>query len=415
MGKALKISTWPWRALLWIGAGCSVLGMAIFLPVGWDLSVIQQAMKDLREGVNPYVAELARLDAMSVGAHTYNVYVYPPLTLRFLRLANFFPTAHGHILYWLAYAVGFGCQLWAGFHLALPREQRILQYALPFVVFFPGFMPNEVILSGNVAVPILGAVLAASVRGWKRNQWSWFYFSVLAGSLFKPPFLILLAIPLLAGRMQVLKSAAAAALGVLLFAAQKLLWPAEFLQYMRVMQVESSLRYSAGHVESFGFSAAGVLASSMKAMGKPYGAPSAVFFLGYISVLFARLIYVGWHYRRGRIGGATCMTVLLLGTCLLNPRILQYDALPVTLPMFLLVIRGWNDRVGRWIVIVGLAGAAIAFLENKDAIEISVAMWALLISGLVCLRRESRVAKVCATLPVPESALEPVAFAGSSY
>jgi len=402
----------PWSTLLWIGAACSVVGMAICLPLGWDLAVVQQAMKDLREGLDPYVAELARLSALGSGRHAYNVYVYPPLTLRFLRLANLIPSVPGHLLCWLVYAAGFGCQLWAGFQLALPSERRILHYALPLVVFFPGFMPNEVILSGNVAIPIYGAILAASVRGWRSNRWGWFYFAVLAGSLFKPPFLVLLAIPLLVGTAQVLTSTATAGVGLLLFAGQRLIWPKEFLEFLRVMQVESVTRYSAGHVDLFGFSAAGVIASRLQAMGKPYGVPSALFFLAYGCVLFATLLYFGWHYRQGRIGRYTWITVVFLGTFLLNPRILLYDALPATVPMFLLTIRGWKDAVGRWIVIAGLTGVAAAFLANQDGLEISLAMWALLISGLVCLCRESQLATVPVFVPfgepIPEPELEDV-------
>jgi len=398
---------WPWSTLLWIGAACSLVGMAMCLPVGWDLAVVRQAMRDLREGLDPYATELARLTALRSGAHAYNVYVYPPLTLWFLRFANLIPTVPGYVLCWLAYAAGFGCQLWAGFQLALPSERRILQYVLPLVVFFPAFMPNEVILSGNVAIPIYGAILAASVRGWRKNQWGWFYFAILAGSLFKPPFLVLLAIPLLAGTAQALRSTATAGFGLLLFAGQKLIWPKEFLEFLRVMQVESIMRYSAGHVDSFGFSAAGVIASRLQAIGKPYGVTSTLFFLVYGSVLFATLLYFGWQYRQERIGSYTWMPVVFLGAFLLSPRILQYDALPATVPMFLLAIRGWKDAVGRWIVIAGLAGAAVAFLANQDGLEISLAMWALLISGLWGLSRQSQLAEVPAFVQLKEPTLEP--------
>jgi hypothetical protein len=329
--------------------------------------------------------------------------LYPPITLKLVQLANFLPLLAGLVLYWLVYAAGFGCQLWAGYQLALPAERRVLKFVMPVIVFFPGFMPNEVILCGNLAIPIYGAVLAASVRGWQKNLWGWFYFAVLAGSLFKPPLLVLLAIPLLAGQTQILKSAAVAAFGVVMFVAQRFIWTKEFLEYLRIVKLESMLGNSAGHLWSFGFSAAGVLASALRAMGKAYQGPGMVFFLAYSALLFAALVYFGWQYRRALIQARTWVTVLLLGTFLLSPRILQYDALAVTVPMFLLAIRGWKDAVGRWIVIAGLGGSIIALLANQDAAEISLAMWSLLVAGLISLRRESQLPKAVVSTAIAVS------------
>ena len=55
---------------------------------------------------------------------------------------------------------------------------------------------------------------------------------------------------------------------------------------------------------------------------------------------------------------------------------------------------------------------AAAFLANQDGLEISLAMWALLISGLVCLCRESQLATVPVFVPfgepIPEPELEDV-------
>lgn len=351
--------------------------MTIFLPVGWDLAIYQRAIKDLQGGLDPYVAGL----------------LYPPSFVRLLRIASVVPAVPRQIFYWLFYAAGFGAQLWAGFKLAMPSERRVLQWALPLIVFFPGFMPNEVILCGNIAIPIYGIVLAAAVRGWERDQWGWFYLAVVAASLVKPPYLGLLSIPLFGGRKQIFKSASAAGLGVALFAAQKLIWSYEFGEYLGTVQTASVFRNGAGHFESFGFSAAGVLASALRAMDKPFVFSSALFYLGYGSVLFALFVYFRWQYRLGRVRSHTWLTVLLLGTFLLSPRILQYDALPATVPMFLLVIRGWKDTVGRWIVIAGFVGAAAAFAANRDDLEVALAMWALLVSGLLGLYREVHLSK----------------------
>ncbi|MGA2002092.1 MAG: hypothetical protein ABSG70_01845 [Terriglobales bacterium] len=391
MFKLLKLSRWPWLTLLWIAAAASVVGMAMVLPVGWDLDVYRQSVKDLREGLDPYVVGPARAMTKNTATGPHYFFVWPPIILKLFKLATSIPALPGLVLYWLIYAAGFGAQLWAGFQLASTAEQRALRYFLPLVTFFPAFMPNEVILCGNLAIPMYGAAMAASIPGWKTNRWGWFYFAVLAGSLIKPPFLVLLAIPLLAGRGQILKSAIVGTLGVALFGVQRFIWPEEFAEYLRIVKLESLMGNSAGHSWSFGFSAAGVLASALQAMGKPYQLPGTIFFLAYWSLLFATLVYFGWRlYSEEGIASDTWMTVLWLGTLLLSPRILQYDAMPATVAMFLLAIRGWKDAVGRWIVIAGLAGAIAALLANQDGLEISLAMWALLIAGILGLRAEAQ-------------------------
>ena len=397
-----RFSNWPWVGLLWAGAACSVAGMAIFLPVGWDSALYQQAIKDLHDGLDPYVVGTVCFGTHAVSGGPRQFFLYPPITLKVLQLAGLIPAIPARLLYCLIYAVGFGCQLWAGFKLALPSERHILKYALPLVAFFPGFMPNEVILCGNIAFFLYGIVLAAAVRGWERNRWGWFYFAVVAASLIKPPFLVFLAVPLLAGCQQISKSIAVGGLGVVLFAGQKVLWPYQFGEYLQTLHTASTCRSAAGHFESFGLSAAGVLASALHGTGRPVVLPSLLFYLCYGCLFFATLVYFSQQYRIGRIGSQSWLTVLLLGTFLLSPRILQYDALPATVPMFLLALRGWKDASARWIVGVGLVGAVAALAFNQDGLEISLAMWSLLLSGLILLRRDLSLAFTPATPPIKE-------------
>jgi hypothetical protein len=212
--------------------------------------------------------------------------------------------------------------------------------------------------------------------------------------------LVFLAVPLLAGRQQTIKSAVAAGAGVALFGGQKLMWPYQFGEYLQTLHTASVCRSAAGHFESFGLSAAGVLASALHGMGRPVVLPSLLFYLCYGCLLFATLVYFSQQYRLGRIRTHNWLTVLLLGTFLLSPRILQYDALPATVPMFLLVLRGWKDTSARWIVGAGLVGAVVALATNHDGLEISLAMWSLLLAGLLLLRKDLSLAPKSATTPL---------------
>ena len=133
-----KVLEWPWYVLLWIGAAGSIVGMALSFPVGWDLAIYQDAMRSVRDGLDPYAIGQARQIAEHARGHIAFTYVYPPLTLVILRTLNYIPSLAGRVLYWKLDGAGFGCQLWAGYQLARPSERKLLQYLLPVAVFFPG-------------------------------------------------------------------------------------------------------------------------------------------------------------------------------------------------------------------------------------------------------------------------------------
>jgi hypothetical protein len=329
-----KIAEWPWYVLLWIGATGSIAGMALVMPAGWDLRIYQDAMRSLRDGLDPYVVGQARQIAEHARGSIAFTYVYPPITLLILRILNYVPALPGRLLFWTVYGAGFGCQLWAGFQLARPAERKLMQYLLPVAVFFPGLIPNEVILSGNIAVPLYGAAWVGAIRGWKMQRWGLFYAAVLVASLFKAPLLTLLAIPVLMGAAQIVNSALTAAGGLGLFFVQKLIWPAEFREYLSDVQMQFTLNHDFGH------SMAAMVGHWLYTMGKPFTTASTAFYLAYGAVIFVVLASFAGMYRRKKVDGYGWMALLLTGTVLLNPRIMTYDALPITVPMMLLVVRG---------------------------------------------------------------------------
>jgi hypothetical protein len=374
--------------------------MSHYIPSCWDLTIYQQAMQWLRNGLDPYATGQARQIAEHARGHYAFTYVYPPVTMVFLRILNHIPSLPGRLLYWTMYAAGFGCQLWAGTHLARPSERKLLQYLLPLVVFFPGLIPNEVILSGNIAIPLYGAVWVGAVRGWKQERWGVFYAAVLAASLFKLPLLTLLAIPVLMGAAQFLNSAITAAGALALFFAQRLIWPKEFAEYLSDVQLQFTLNHD------FGRGLVGIFCRVLNAMGRPFTTASTVFYLVYAALVFVVLASFAQSYRRKEVEGSTWMTVLLTGTILLNPRIMSYDALSATLPMMLLVVRGLQDAVGRWCLVAGAAATACAYVSRQDNAGDALLMVSVFLAGVYGLLTEARGASAT---PVPE---EEIAVAG---
>ena len=304
----------------------------------WDAAIYYRAMQAIRAGLDPYAVGLARqYAAQAAGQHAFT-WVYPPITLLALRTFNLPPEWLAAALYGVAYCVGYVGQVWAATQCFRRQDRAVMKYAVPVAIFFPALMPRDTILCGNVACIFYGAIFAAAVLGWKRGIWRWFYLAVFLAACFKLPFLTLLAIPALAGKRQWLKATGVGAAGLGLFAAQSWLWPVQFHEYL----VSIGLQFQFNH--DFGLSPAGILMRVLYWRGLPYTTVPMLVFLIYGGMLFAVLCHFSKLYHQGRISAESWIPVLLIGTILMNPRIMFYDALPLALPMALIVVRSVASR-----------------------------------------------------------------------
>jgi hypothetical protein len=351
---------------VWLASFLSLAGMIVCLRGrGWDVVYYYRAMQLLSAGMDPYADGIARqYAALAAGRHTFT-YVYPPLTLLVLRGFNLLPVWLASALYWMIYAAGFAALLWAGAQCFHPQERERIGFLIPLVIFFPGLMTGDDLLSGNVAYILYGLIFSATVPGWRRNQWSWFYAAVFFAACFKPPLLTLLAIPLLAGIGQWFRSATVAAASLCLLALQRWLWPTEFREFLLCVHLQFKLN------SDFGLSPAGVLGRFLYMRGLPYSTPTTLVFLIYGLLLFTILFCFNRLYRQRRIAAESWIPVLLVGTILLNPRIMQYDVHAVTLPMMLIVARSLLSRSKAGIALTAL----VLVLIGMDMIGISLHGW----------------------------------------
>ncbi len=389
---------------------------------GWDVDIYYRAMQAVRAGKDPYATGLARqISAEANGQHAFT-YVYPPLTLLALRAVNLLPVWMAAALYWMSYSAAFIGIVWSATQCFRPSDSDIkgrgvMQYAVPLAVFFPGLMPDDVILSGNIAYIFYGLIFTAAVLGWRRGIWRWFYLAVLFAACFKLPFLTLLAIPPLAGERQWLKATGVGAAGVGLFAVQYWLWPVQFREY--IQSVSLQFRFNG----DFGLSPAGTLGRFLYERGLPYSIPSALAFLIYGSVLFATLYAFSIFYRERRISAESWIPVLMVGTILLNPRIMQYDAHAIALPMALIVARSVASRSKAGIavaasvlllMIAGFMGNTPASVDRTRSMFILVAVMALGFQQLVVEVRRTRAESVL-ILPNVSATSEPALVAVDAY
>jgi hypothetical protein len=325
--------------LFWIAAVISVAVMATTGPAGWDARIYSKAIQYLRHGVDPYAAGIAEQQAFrnrpasSAMQHAPFTYVYSPLTLRLLRLLILLPDWLLSSLFWTALAAGFLLQLWAGFEMADKHERRWLALLLPAVAFFPGLITDDVILSGNLAYLLYGLILAAAVRGWKRGRWFWYYLAVLAASVFKVQLLTLLAFPILVGRRQWFPAGSTAAAGLLFIAAQARLWPELFREQLQTIRIMFDV------VPDFGYGPAGILGRALWNRGQHYSPATTILYVAFAGALGVALLFLARRVRQKNLSQETWIPIALVGTFLLNPRIMKYDMAAITIPMLLI---GWR-------------------------------------------------------------------------
>lgn len=384
---------------------------------GWDVDIYYRAMQAVRAGQDPYAVGLERQSAAEAAGHHAFTYVYPPLTLLALRVVNVLPAWMAAALYWILYGAAFIGIVWAATQFFRPRDRSVMQYAVPLVVFFPGLMPDDVILSGNIAYIFYGLIFTAAVIGWRRGVWRWFYLAVLFAACFKLPFLTLLAVPPLAAERQWLKATSTGAVGVGLFASQYWLWPVQFREYMQSVSLQFQFN------GDFGLSPAGILGRFLYQHGLPYSAPSTLAFLIYGSILFATLYSCSGLYRERRISAEIWIPVLMVGTILLNPRIMQYDAHAIALFMALILARSVASRSKAGIavsvsvallMIAGFMGDAPASVDRIRSMFVLVAVMALGFQQLAAEARRTRAPSVVIH-PSASATSEPALVPVDSY
>ena len=327
-----------------MGAVITLIVMACVGPFGWDVPPRWKAIQAVHHGSDPYAEELVALQAWFHNRSTFNpaehppfVYGYSPMTLPLLRVLAVFPGWLLGLLCGAAIATGAGLQLWVGFRMADRRERRWLALMLPAIIFFPGLITDDAILGGNVVYLLYGVVLAAAPAGWKRGRWSWYYIAVLAASVFKLPFLTLLAFPVLVDKRQWFPSGMTAIAGVLIFASQMRLWPSMFQEYLLTLR----LMLDTGN--SFGFGPAGTLGRALWMRGLPFSSATTIVYLVFACVVGIVLLFLARRVREWDLPRETWIPIALVGTFLLNPRIMKYDIAAITVPMLLI---GW--RALRW-------------------------------------------------------------------
>jgi hypothetical protein len=326
--------------LFWVLALTSIAIWALIPSYarGWDVAVYHNAILSLRAHHDPYADAIAIQQAYQSNPLAYHgapipySYVYSPLTLPLLRGIARFPLALVGGFYWTLYFLLLGLPIWVEMRFVEPSERVPFAILSSLVIFFPGLLYNDALFSGNIAYLLYAAALGSAWVGWRRGRWGWFYAAVLVAGCFKTPMLTLLAIPVLSARRQWLPATATGALGIALFLLQPRLWPVLFSHYMQAVELQFAYN------RDFSSSPAGLVANALFHVA-PYALTSLLAYLAYAVPLGAVLLFLSRKFLHGFLTLNQWVPLLLIGTILLNPRIMEYDLAPITLALALVAWR----------------------------------------------------------------------------
>jgi hypothetical protein len=118
-----------------------------------------------------------------------------------------------------------------------------------------------------------------------------------------------------------------------LFIVQPAIWPDAFRNYLRAVEMQFVWN------RDFGASPAGQFGALVETMHLPFEMASWIFYACYAIPVLVLLMILGRRYQHGELSLGEWMPIVLVGTILLNPRHIEYDLAPLTLPIALIVIR----------------------------------------------------------------------------
>jgi hypothetical protein len=383
------VQGWSWLSWLgWLAALAMLSAWMHFHRVGWDVEIYWRAIRSLRAGHDPYADAMALQESCrsALGLQpnaptpftstTPLSYIYSPMTLPLLRWIGALPAWFSGIGYWMVDAAAVLALVGVGTRAFEPGERRVFSLLTPAAILLPGMCINDTVFSGNVAFILYGLLFAGALVGWRRGVWGWFYAAVLLASCVKAPLLSLAVMPVLLVRRQRLPAGATAAAGVVLFGLQPLIWPTLFRHCLQA--IEYHLTYD----QDFGCSPAGLFSQLLVDHGHAYSPASAIFYVAYVLPLFGLLFCLSRRFLDGRISLERWLPVLLVGAILLNPRIMQYDVVALSLPLALILWRFLQRRMpvphGIAAMLVTMGAVSLFGFEDLDCWKLTEG-WLLIV------------------------------------
>lgn len=331
----------------------------------WDISVYQRAVADYSSGVDPY-----RTDILFP-------FVYHPLVLRLLAVLGgvvplkvVLPVLTVGAIGWLAHELGQGvASAGAGVPAAGSLEaggvSQVIspfRFAAAFVMAAAfGGVGAAACMSGNLAVLMHFALMAALLRASRAPEWFWRllpYGLILLFALVKPYFMLYLAAPVVLFERRLMALICAVAVVVLfgaIWLSFQAYWPQEYAQFLANLRWHILGRGDRGYSFFFVFGAL------------THKVPLALGLHTLVSVLMVAIVPLLFKERYGpEAPFVPRLLVLYLALTLANPRMKDYDLFPALVGFFAVfwLLSRWASAVILGVLLVTLVPLLSALMPE---------------------------------------------------
>jgi hypothetical protein len=328
----------PPKALYLLLYCAAVLGLYAYLNPGgthvlWDAKVYARAIEDWLAHAAPYT------DREGL------IFVYPPVFLWAGGvLAGFLPWHLGWYLFVAAHVFATLALPWLLAHFYFRRAWLTVGFAYTVFIAEPGFAALVSLRAGNIANLFYFIALIAALPGLRRNRWGWFYAAAFLIGMVKIAFLLVLLLPLFAGRRQWLQSAICALASASAYLLQRWIAPASYSAFVAAANLQ------VGAHADYGYGILGTAATiERKLMHRPVG-----LFPFAIQAIFIAGIIAGLYLLRRRLPEKTApglwLALILTAIIVCNPRIERYDSYVGLLAAFVLLAEALQTKHFLWLL-----------------------------------------------------------------
>lgn len=305
-------------AALAIAIGLSLFVVGEHFSLFWDFRVYTSAIQAMAAGEDPYDPAIL---------HTYNApeflyFVSPPAVAAVMQgfaklgLSGFYAVmiVALHIGAMIATPVML-CRLFFG----EGKGRLPLAFSATFAMLSgAGVFALSVV---NNSTPLYAFIVLATVIGFRERRWRLFHVAVLLATIFKPYYVVLWIVPVLARKFswrQVIIGSACGVAGLSTYGLAYVFAPELFASWWEMLQLQILTSGSRGD-SLFGF-VPRILGESA-----PEWAAYAVH-VAYMAVIVLLLLF-------SRAQGTARWAALIVAGIFLNPRIMVYDKITAAIPM----------------------------------------------------------------------------------
>jgi multisubunit Na+/H+ antiporter MnhF subunit len=172
---------------------------------------------------------------------------------------------------------------------------------------------------------------------------------------------------------------------VVLFGVQKFLWPVRFAEFMSSIRYTLPLEINYSPVAMFG--------RFLEFIGHPSDRAAVAFYIAVSLAIFGILVYFAREFRRKIVAGQNLAAVVLVSTALFALRLKEYDLLPLTIPMALIVLRGVRNPVARIALILGAVAVGVALITDRLMAVDTISVTTVFLVGVYGLSTEAQASR----------------------